>query len=277
MDPATPFQIALADDRVGELATMVRTSNVVSAGFGKLVGKVDASKGKYWLDVNFPLVLPPTYERPGIELTEDLEWRRATRPVDFVTHQRLTRLFFPSAVGEALYEDTKRKAAQSWKGFRAYMGWGEKPSQLETLQDLVRQLPAKTTSTTRPSASSIVTTAPNSSPKLSPINTQQTTASPSPPSDSPAQDIGLVMPRAKDLTLNLIDFRKDVSKSLGPYHPTPPRGCFILQGMVEVIGDRGRMTVQVKAIYDPKEGKYVDCKASPLNVTPYRQRPKDGH
>ena len=87
------------------------------------LGKVDTSKGKVWLEFKFPDGPPPTYERPGIELTEDLEWRKATRPVDLSHHQRLTRLLYPKDVANALYNDTTKKARGLWKDFQVYMGW----------------------------------------------------------------------------------------------------------------------------------------------------------
>ncbi|KAF2132916.1 hypothetical protein P153DRAFT_354360 [Dothidotthia symphoricarpi CBS 119687] len=251
----------------GELATMVRTSAVMDALWVKTIGKVDSSKGKQWIDINFPPGPPPEFERPGIELTEDLEWRRATRPVEHLAHQRLNQLIYPTAVGTALYQDTKRKAEQSWKGLKAYMGWEVKPEHTALYEGMLQRLP------NHPALPSSVTTPPNTASTSPPTSTPQTTTS---PSDSPTKDVGIALPRAKDMTLDLGDFRKDFRKAFKPYAPEPPRGCFNVLGLIEVYGDRARITLQVKAIYDPKQARYVGVQVNMFNFVEHRQQPRGG-
>jgi hypothetical protein len=43
------------------------------------LGPINTKKGKQWIELKFPDGPPVEYERPGLELTEDLEWRKTTR------------------------------------------------------------------------------------------------------------------------------------------------------------------------------------------------------
>ncbi|KAF1839972.1 uncharacterized protein K460DRAFT_371935 [Cucurbitaria berberidis CBS 394.84] len=259
----------------GELATLIRDLAAKNPQYVARLGKIDTSKGKLWIEFKFPDGPPVEYERPGFELTEDLEWRKATRPVEDIHHQRLNKVLFPTEVANALYQDTKRKVEISWRDFRAYLGWEQK-SEPDTVQQLVQRIGASPPS---PSSRTVSTSTASPNPlPTSPVNeTQQPTTSPSAaPADGLAKDLGFVLPDPKKLTLDLSQFRQDFRKAFKPYQMQSPRGTLLVLGLIEVYGDRARMTLNVTAAYDPKQGRYVSLKAGVWNLVEHRQAPRGG-
>tara|TARA_R110002003_G_scaffold59_8_gene5276 strand:- start:2911 stop:3669 length:759 start_codon:yes stop_codon:yes gene_type:complete len=251
---------------------MVRKIAQQNPSYVARLGKIDTSKGKVWIELKFPDGPPQEYERPGIELTEDLQWRRATRPVDPMHHVRLNRLLVPTEASNALYQDTKRKAALSWKSFRTYMGWEEK-SEPDTVQSVVQRVLANPP----PAPGSGVSVTPaatdaQSSPAAETKSPAQTTSS----LGSHAKALGFVLPEPKQLTLDLSQFRQDFRKAFKPYTSQPPRGTFLVIGMIEIYGERARLTLNVAASYDPKQGRYVHFGLAVWNLVDHRQHPKGG-
>lgn len=206
-----------------------------------------------WIEFSFPDGPPIEYERPGIELTDELVWRKATRPVEDVHHQRMSKLITPTAASNAVFKDTMRRADTTWKTFRVYMGWDEKPN---TVQHTFQQILA------------------NPAPS-SPTTETQRPASSSPGNDI-AKDLGITLPSSKELTLDLSSFRQDFSKGTKANPMQPPRGAFIVLGMIEVYGEHARLTLNSTAAYDPKQGKFVAMRVVPYNVVLHKQPPRGG-
>ncbi|KAL1794654.1 hypothetical protein ACET3X_006470 [Alternaria dauci] len=255
-----------------ELAWQVRKAFANTPAFVARVGKVDTDKGNMWIEFKFPDTMPEEYERPGIELTQDLEWRKATRPVEAPHHHRLNRTLYPKGVATALYHDTTKKAAKAWTDFKIYMGWSQE-SQTEAVQQLVQRISAN------PQSALNKTTSINPGPlSTTAKDTQQPGATPSAaaPVDGPAKDLNsLLLPDPKKLMLDLTQFRTDLRKS----HKPPlevPRGAFLVLGLVEIYGERARLTLNVSGVYDPKLGRYVGMQFAPWNFVELRQRPKGG-
>jgi hypothetical protein len=235
------------------------------------LGKIDTTKGKMWIEFKFPDGPPIEFERPGIELTEGLEWRKATRPVEDIHHQRLNRILFPTEVANALYQDTTKKADKTWKDFKVYMGWAQE-SKAETVQQIVQRIDAIGKSTSNAATPS---TTPNPLAESSAKDTQQPATPPAAPVDGLAEK-GFVLPDPKKMTLDLSQFRADFKKAFKPYPLQPPRGTFMVLGLIEVYGDKARMTLHVTAAYDPKQGRYVSMKGVVWNYVEHRQQPKGG-
>jgi hypothetical protein len=236
------------------------------------LGKIDPNKGKAWVELRFPDGPPIEYERPGIALTEDLEWRKATRPVEDIHHQRLNKILFPTEVSNALYEDTKRKAVLVWKSVKASLGSGEKPEP-ETVQGVVQRVLINPP--TSPNAGVSVTPTPPTPPTATGVDSSAPT-DPASSLSSQAKDLGFVLPDPKSLTLDLSKFRQDFKKSFKPYALQPPRGTCMVLGLIEIYGDRARITLNVTAAYDPKQGRYVSVKAGVWNLVDHSQSPKGG-
>jgi hypothetical protein len=248
----------------------LRTMVSQSPPYKARLGKIDTKKGKMWVEFKFPDGPPVEFERPGIELTEDLEWRKATRPVEDLHHHRLNRILVPTEVANALYQDTTQKAGRSWKWFKIYMGW-DQASKPDTVQQLVQRIDA----TSKSSSAATPSTTPNPLATSTAKDTEQSASPPAAPVDGPAEN-GFVLPDPKKMTLDLSQFRADFKKAFKPYPLQSPRGTFMVMGLVEVYGDKARMTLNVQAAYDPKQGRYVGMKSVIWNYAELRQHPKGG-
>lgn len=259
-----------------ELTVLVRNLAAKSPTYVARLGKVDTSKGKVWIEFKFPDGPPIEYERPGFELTEGLEWRKATRPIEEVNRHRLNRLLYPKEATIALYEDTKRKATQSWKTWKAYIGWEENPEP-ETVQQLMQRIGANPRSIPTPIVPS-AESAGTSPASTSPANETQPAAPTrqAARTDSPLKDLMFVLPDPKKAILDLSQFHQDFRKAFKPQEREPPRGTFLVLGLIEVIGERGRIALNVTAAYDPKQGRYVSLAAKHWNIVSHRQNPKGG-
>ncbi len=255
-----------------ELVDVIR-KHCSTPSYTAKIGAVDHSKGRVWIEFKFPDGPPPEYERPGYELTQDLEWRKTTRDVESAHHHRLNNVLWPTAAANALYNDTKRKAERSWNDFAVYMGWAEKTEQF-TVQEMMKQ--ATSPSPPTGSAASPATAAAASPFGTSlPAATQQSMA-PSPSSASGSEkELGFALPDPKALTLDLGRFRQDFNKVHRHTH-TIPKGSFGVHGLIEVYGSKARLTMNVVAVYDPKMGRYVGLHASIWNHLPHRQSPRGG-
>ena len=252
---------------------LVRTSCSTPAYVAK-IGEVDHKKGRAWIEFKFPDGPPPEYERSGYELTEDLEWRKATRPVESAHHHRLSKVLYPTAAAAALYEDTKRKMERSWDEFAMYMGWAEK-TEPHVFQQMMQQLsnPSPPGSPVAPTA----TAAPVAPFDTSlPVTTQQSAAQSSPPEAGSAKDARFALPDPKALTLDLGQFRQDFQKANKGYIHHLPRGAFGVHALIEVYGSKARLTLNVVGVYDPKAGRYVGLHANIWNQAAHRQSPKGG-
>jgi hypothetical protein len=264
-----------------ELVTMVRGHMEKVPGAVMRLGKINTSTGSKWLEVKFPDGPPVEFERPGIEITDDLTVRRGTQPVDPVSHFRLTNALFPTVVANSLYADSKLKLTKQWVSWKNYLGWEatDKQSQLSRILTppvLPSPPPANAPSPTSPTVSGSVT-APTPS-----NGTQQASSPPStsPPqkSDTAATPYVLPLPGPKDIALDLSTFHKTFTKEIRVELAKiePPRGSFLISGLIEVRGTRAKMTLDVVAAYDPKAGKYVMIRLHPRSVTDFRQVPKGG-
>lgn len=294
-DPEWQEFVRIAPDRQrmervrGELVALIHEMAVRQPQFALRLGKISPTAGASWIEFKFPDGPPIEFERPGIELTEDGTIRRSTRPVNELAHHRLTNTLMPTAVAKSLYLDTKRKIGRTWSEFKTYMGYEDKSK--PNFQSMIIQFPPPQLGTTsqQPTPTSPSTTEPTSSPTPSiPDNAPQSPTSSSPPSEkepaSPSPDdpvyerFGLVLPKPTALTLDLSTFRQSFHKEQRQIirKLQPPRGTFLVSGLVEIIGERAKMTLDVIGAYDPKKGRYVMVKAQVRSVTQYRQDPKGG-
>jgi hypothetical protein len=275
-----------------ELVSMIRGMAAGNEQYKRRLGNITTNKGNVWIEIKFPDGPPIEYERPGIEITEDLEVRKATRPVPELHHQRINHALLPTAVASSLYADGRVKVARSWSDFRSYMGWEDESTKKnkEALAKILSSQPlypnpnAASPKPTPSTPDSTPTPSATGAPQQQPAN-PASTPTPSPQKEQAISALGgtgldrflPALPPPTNLTLNLTGFRMNLMKKHKQYTMSPPRGTFIVSGLIEIIGDRARMTLDVSAYYDPKQGKYVFLKAQLRNITDYRQYPKGGH
>lgn len=252
-----------------QLVNLIRDIASKNPSYTARLGTIDPKKGKIWIEFQFPYGPPIEYERPGIELTDQLEWRKATRDVETLHHHRLQRLLFPTDVANALYADTKRKAETAWKSLRGYMS-GEQKNENGSLQTMSGHAVDASATPPHPGLSA-------SSPQASSPNSQAPVSSNAPPpTHSAAKDPGIAIRQLSSLTLDLKNFQQDLRKSAKPYPSPTPRGIFYVLGLIEIYGERSRITLNVTAVYDPKQGRYVGLSTKIWNLVDHKQSPKGG-
>lgn len=55
-----------------------------------------------------------------------------------------------------------------------------------------------------------------------------------------------------------------------------PRGTVAVSGLIEVVGTKGKATLDVTAAYDPKENEFVLSLWRPRRIQPRSQPPRGG-
>jgi hypothetical protein len=277
-DPEWQEFIRIAPDRKrtdrirGELIAIVRALAAKNPSYVLRLGKINPNTGSIWIEIKFPDGPPPEYERPGWELTDEGNLRATTRPVDEVHHRRLTNVLAPTATATSIYLDMKRRADSSWRGFKQYMGWKEtaKPPTVQT----ILTLPGPPSAPKSPASTTASTT---STPPPTSAAGESETKDGSASSKGITERFGASLPDPTVVpTMDLAYFRAMFRRNNKPKMPSPPRGSFLVHGLVEVVGDRARMTLDVAASYDPKVGRYVQLVAKVRSITDYKQTPKGG-
>jgi hypothetical protein len=277
-DPEWQTFTRLAPDRQridkirGELVSTVRDAATKNPRFTSLLGQVDPTKGSIWIEVRFPDGPPLEYERPGFELTEDLSFRKTTRLVDPLHHKKLANVLIPTTVANSVYSDLKRRTYSLWLDLRKYAGFEVKGS---PVQNMFRGIPppGMSTSTTQ------TPVAPSTPAPTVPADAEKQAQPPSPsiPTNSALEKLGLTLPDPGQVpTMNLAYFRLMLMKNRKPMNIEPPRGTFIVSGLVELIGDKAKMTLDVTAVYDPNIAKYVMLNLKIRSMTKYKQHPRGG-
>jgi len=282
-DPEWQEFVRIAPDRTrmdrirGELIAMVRGLAMKNPTYVQRLGKINPEAGSIWVEVKFPDGPPVEYERPGYELTDELNFRKTKRPVEEVHHRRLSSVLAPTATATSLFMDTKRRADRSWRGFKEYMGWKETANS-PTAQGFFTQMPAPPSSpkSPAPTTASTTSTPPSESSAAGDAETKDLTST-SPPGKGITERFGAALPDPTVVpTMNLAYFRAMFRKNNKQTNMSPPRGTFMVGGLIEIIGERAKMTLDVAAFYDPKVGRYVMLKARVRSITDYKQSPKGG-
>ena len=276
-DPEWQTFVRLCKDRQrmdkirGELVSLVRDLAVRNPRLSTLVGEIDIKKGAIWIETKFPDGPPLEYERPGFMLTEDLTFKKTTIPVQEIHHKRLADLLTPTSTMATVYLDMKRRMLASWQDFRRYTGLDKNSP--PTAEGIIGGLPMSPVTPVQPMQSAATPNAPT----LPAQADAEKQATPPPPSNPTLEKLGLSLPDPKQVpTLDLSYFRRVFRKNQAKLGIEPPRGTFIVTGLIEVIGDRAKMTLDVLSLYDPNLGRYVMLQARLRSLTQYQQRPKGG-
>jgi hypothetical protein len=258
----------------GELVSLVRDAAAKIPRFTSLLGRVDPTKGSIWIEVKFPDGPPLEYEQPGFELTENLSFRKTTRLIDPLHHKKLANVLMPTTVANSVYSDLKRRMYASWLDLRKYAGFEVKGSAVQNMfKGIPPPPPGIPTSTTQTPAapSTPVPTVPSDAEK------QVQPPSPSIPTNSALEKLGLTLPDPGQVpTMNLAYFRLMLMKNRKPMQIEPPRGTFVVSGLIELIGEKAKMTLDITAVYDPNIAKYIMMDMKVRSMTKYKQRPRGG-
>jgi hypothetical protein len=288
-----------------ELVQIVYVGSVNHPGIARQLGK-DLKIGKYWLDISFPDGPPQEYERSGIEIGDGfVAWSQ--QRVSPEKQWRLMRALWPQATATSSWATLKVLSGIQWRRFKQSMGWegvdpGAPEERFRALSEMMQskqqdQQGQRTVSKTqtdpngRPgevaSRNDAASTTPAQPSRPAPSSdssqSQKYPWLPSVPlpnyprlSGSPDSDTNASSSDSMTVPIAMHVFQSTLSKSWNPKKMEPPRGTFVVQGLVEVRGQRGRMLFDVQSSYDPKAGKYVQVNAAVRNFKRWSQPPRGG-
>ncbi|KAL2262069.1 hypothetical protein VTK26DRAFT_2596 [Humicola hyalothermophila] len=234
--------------------------------------------GRVWLDISFPQIAPPEYERSGILITDEIiEW--ATVACDSATIQRLQRYLWPQEVTlGALTVGTAvlKQAVAEWGRYFGFSSEGSRDVQnrpnpgppvsppsssigsplqreIERLREAARgsqdisDSNSATSSTERPTANTPSAPVPG---KPAVQQRGENTADATPKNMPKPIDEGILAYRRSWRTLK----------------PDPPRGSVLVWGRIEFEAPRGKVIVAIASWYNPKTGS-IDVPSSRMQIS----------
>lgn len=245
----------------------------------------DTKVGKYWLDLSFPDGPPPEFERSGIEIGDGyIAWSQ--QRITPENQWRLMRALWPQAAFNSVWATTKVLAGIQYRRTKQALGWeGKDPFSPEeryrhAVEMMEKQQAAREgkqlgKAQTEPEGNSSAVV--NASTATGTNSTQATTGDgkklpwtfnvPLPPAATTG---------STDAPIALAVFQSALSQQWNPKKMEPPKGTFVVQGLVEIRGSRGRMLFDVQSCYDPKAAKYVTVRLHMRNFKRWNQAPRGG-
>ncbi|CAK4033412.1 Hypothetical predicted protein [Lecanosticta acicola] len=267
-----------------ELVQIVHGSSQKHPLISKQLGS-GAKVGKYWLDISFPDGPPQEYERSGLEWGDGyLAWSRER--ISPEAQWRLARALWPKAAFDSLWAMTKVLAGINYRRAKQALGWEEADpfSPEERYRHAMEMMEKQQQSRERKEVGKAQLD-PNGNPSAVVGASSSPAAQPSRSAADESKRIPWQIPvpmpatsstNSTDLPIAMHVFQGTLAKQWNPSKIEPPRGTFVVQGLVEVRGARGRMLFDVKSFYDPKAGKYVSINAGVRNFKRWSQAPRGG-
>ncbi|KAF1992614.1 hypothetical protein K402DRAFT_399701 [Aulographum hederae CBS 113979] len=245
------------------------------------LGKIDSSKGRFWLELSVPDGPPQEYEISGIAITDTyIAW--ADKTMSQVNYQKQQDLLWPSATFWSFYATSKFIFKQSMQ--RLKQGLGIEPSTQDRHQQILNH-----SKNTRDIVDALRNKQSPFRPGSGDSSTGETPGQPTstitPPSNIPKGAPGqrgsfpqiteMQAPGSRNPQAYAIFFSSLV-KNQKKFSRDPPRGTIVVSGLIEILGSKARITLDVTAAYDPKRNEYVVISAAPRQFTRKVQVPKGG-
>ncbi|KAI4730786.1 hypothetical protein E4T49_01138 [Aureobasidium sp. EXF-10728] len=250
-----------------ELVKIVYDTAQKHPAFVKQLGR-DTKVGQCWLDIIFPDGPPQEYARAGIEVGSDYV-AYALQRIDAQEQHRIVRTLWPTAAANGLYNSTKVLLGFQYHRLRQLLGWevdstpGSQDAKYTQLLQILQAQQAQQAEQTKSQAGSGTPEADNAQSSASSILPWAAKV-PQPPSS-------IEMPIAKHI------FHATLAQGKMPKKMEPPRGSFVVQGLIQLKGSRSILTLDVQAFYDPKASHFLVVNATPRTIKQRKQSPKGGN
>jgi len=269
----------------GELADIILQGSNRHPLIVRQLGK-DLKVGKYWLDISFPDGPPQEYARSGIEIGDDfiaLSTQRLSPEQQF----RVTRALWPAAAFNSLYASSKVLLSFQYRRLKQALGFESAPSpgspeaKMEQMLQAMQARQQQQQQQAQQRQGKLVPGKAEANPSTgspAPVSSSSTSTSDTTESKSPFPWLSKppTLAQSVEMPLAYHVFNATLAKSWMPKKQEPPRGTFVVQGLVQVRGARASLTFDVRAFYSPRDNKFVAINATPRLLKPYRQTPKGG-
>jgi hypothetical protein len=243
------------------------------------LGDVNLNKGRYWLEIIFPDGPPQDYEVSGIEIKDDfIAW--SVKPVSQKEYARLCRTMFPTAAIKASWASFRYQFDMQANKVREYFGLQPK---IDPEAALIKASLMERSNTKKFGSGNKPPEVPQNPfskglppPPIVPASGQNAEASDAESPGTSIPRLPSIVPRGESKPVTLALFLHNLRKNRGSTAIEPPRGSVVVTGLIEVIGTRGRTTLDVSAAFDPPSDEYVLWSWRPRRIQPKSQRPKGG-
>ncbi|KAF2085603.1 hypothetical protein K490DRAFT_58499 [Saccharata proteae CBS 121410] len=248
------------------LVAMIRRSCADDRIAVKNFGRIDTTKGRWWLDITFPDGPPIEYERAGIEIGDDYI-ALTRRTISQVNHRREQRALWPTVVASSFFASVNYLFKSNVNRVREKLGlapWDPKVDTIDKHFAAVQRAQKMASPEQQNSVGHASATATGATSPAAQVDSRQATSK------------GI---DAADITPQMIALAVGVSNLQSKWKPLinePPRGTLVVSGLVEIIAAKARLTMDVYAAYDPKSNRYVLVQGKIRRVQHNRQRPRGG-
>lgn len=266
-----------------ELVQLVYRESIKHPGVARQLGK-DTKVGKWWLDISFPDGPPQEYERSGIEISDTyIAWSQQRMSPE--NHFRMVRALWPKAAFDSLYATGRVLAGINYRRMKQALGWeGKDPFSPEERMRLAIETHNKRHHPNESSRKQVGQgqLEPNASPDAvsgsGVIDPAKSTSGEEKKLRSWMVDVPMPSgdQNSLDVPIAMIVMQNTLRKQWNPKNMEPPRGTFVVHGLVEVRGQRGRMKFDVRSCYDPKAGKFTSVNANVRSFKLVKQAPRGG-
>lgn len=261
------MRLQYADLCVAELVKIVYDTAQKHPAFVKQLGR-DTKVGQCWLDIIFPDGPPQEYARAGIEVGSDYI-AYALQRIDAQQQHRILRTLWPTAAANGLYNSTKVLLGFQYHRLKQLLGWevdSTPGSQDAKYQQLLQLLQAQQAQQAEQAKTQTGAGTPEAD------KTQSSASSLLPwAAKVPQPTSSIEMPIAQHI------FHATLAQGKMPKKMEPPRGSFVVQGLIQLKGSRSILTLDVQAFYDPKASHFLVVNATPRTIKQRKQSPKGGN
>ncbi|KAI8955510.1 hypothetical protein F4801DRAFT_586670 [Xylaria longipes] len=280
-DPEWKAYVKVSRDREllasvrGSVAEMARHAITRDPVLTKKWGK-DATISKHWLDIQYPLMSPPTFVRQGLSFGggDGIAW--AKRPVNSTAVFWTRQALWPSAVSISVWSFTSALVKQNFMMVKKFFGYETQADSVLTTQQAMERVQrglknqlGKSSAFRPPPPSQGQTGDRSTTSPFPPVDERAagTTRTPETMSTGPSADnTPETVPKAKDMSMirttqehtngPWASFWQSLAKRWRAPRDYPPSGSIRVSGLVEVETSRAIMTVDCVAWWDPQTKKF---------------------
>ncbi|KAL8903115.1 MAG: hypothetical protein Q9207_004137 [Kuettlingeria erythrocarpa] len=295
MDPELQSFIQLANDKKqrnylkNQLTSMVGQYVGSKPSLQSFLGE-KSKPSRFWLDIDFPRGPPPEYERKGFvdsPLPTELQKmtshhiRWSTRPVHPLHYSKTQKALWPDSLASSFWASQKTLASLQYekiKNLLAFSATSEAPGS-ESDSRPTMQLQKLSEQTEPQKQESACESTGDSPPEASTSKKERDGLPPKNRSSDGSRffPVTVTIPDLGDDTVSAVEaFKKTFARTWRPAPAPPERGTVIFSGLVELVGPKGIVLLDVHAAYHPVESRWTQVSLFLRRVQPRKPVPPGG-